>query len=497
MTTTQNTTAYEVGTTVHVAPETLVMERNIRDAKPDADLVASIKAVGVLEPITAVLTDDNRLVVRFGHRRTLAAVEAKTTSVPVYVRSLSSVDDASEIERLVTQRDENTHREGLTSADEAGVVASLAGLGLSAAQITKKSRIPKATVQAALTVSASDMAREHVAEYDLTLDEGVVLSEFEDDPEAVIALVNAAQRGQFEHKAQELRDERMLARKRADLLASVTDPDLTVLEDGPDRTVLSLRRIRTNGKQVTEEDHRACGGHVAWIQTDWCDIDQDGNEVTYPESPEPEDFDGDETAYEAAYTKYEAACTQVRVTARRCQVPVGFTYGCKDWATHGHTDSWNHSPSKPKAADLSDEEREKAKAARKLVIDNNKAWSASEAVRREFLANFAKIKTPPKGSHRFIADAMNHDRRILDDYSAKSLAETLVGATVPKSATENRCAVIALVQVLASYEADMNKDSWRSNGTTNAVGRYLRFLASACDYNLSDVEKYAASAKTA
>jgi len=66
MTTSTNT--FEVGTTVHVAPTDLLMQRNVREATPCPALVKSIKDVGVLQPITAVITDDGKLRVPLGRR---------------------------------------------------------------------------------------------------------------------------------------------------------------------------------------------------------------------------------------------------------------------------------------------------------------------------------------------------------------------------------------------------------------------------------------------
>lgn len=154
---------------------------------------------------------------------------------------------------------------------------------------------------------------------------------------------------------------------------------------------------------------------------------------------------------------------------------------------------------------MTEEEREQAKAARRLVIENNKAWESAETVRREWLATFAKSKTPPKGTGRFLATALSTDAHLIGTVNGNHLAADWLGSkesvgrrdlTPAKSATDNRALDVALVAVLADYEADQTDRSWRDNGTHNATGRYLRFLA-ACGYGLSPVEKYAASNKTA
>lgn len=175
-----------IGTTVHVAPGTLLLDRNIRDAQPDADLVKSVRAVGVLQPIGAVVTPDAQLRVRFGQRRTLAAITADRDTVPVYLLGAEQDEDtaatearAEEVQRIITQRDENTHRAGLTTSEEVAVVEQLTAFGLSAAQIAKQARIKRTDVDAAIAVSGSPLARAASDRYaDLTLDQAAVVAEF-------------------------------------------------------------------------------------------------------------------------------------------------------------------------------------------------------------------------------------------------------------------------------------------------------------------------------
>ena len=74
MSTTTSST-YRVGETYRVAPRALTIGANVRtDTQPGAsEFAASIKARGVLEPITVWVDDDGNLVVYRGQRRTLAA----------------------------------------------------------------------------------------------------------------------------------------------------------------------------------------------------------------------------------------------------------------------------------------------------------------------------------------------------------------------------------------------------------------------------------------
>lgn len=57
-----------------IDPTTLLVDVNVRrDAAPDKTLVESVRDLGVLVPLVAVRTEEG-VRVRYGHRRTLAAV---------------------------------------------------------------------------------------------------------------------------------------------------------------------------------------------------------------------------------------------------------------------------------------------------------------------------------------------------------------------------------------------------------------------------------------
>jgi ParB family chromosome partitioning protein len=64
-------------------PNTLLVDLNVRHAaRLDQAFLASIKEHGVLVPIVAARTAAGGVRVRFGHRRTLAAVEAASRPCP-------------------------------------------------------------------------------------------------------------------------------------------------------------------------------------------------------------------------------------------------------------------------------------------------------------------------------------------------------------------------------------------------------------------------------
>lgn len=503
-------TKYEVGTVAHVAPDSLLLRKNIREAKPDADLVASVKDSGVLVPITAALTPDGSLIVRTGHRRTIAAIEAGCETVPVYIAGTDSDEATDEAARIIGQRDENTHRAGLTTGEEIAVVEQLAGLGLSAAQIAKQARLGRDHVKNALVASGSDMAREHAKMHTmLTLDQAAALAEFEDDPEAIIALVNASAQGKFDHAVQRLRDDRLREARREAIRSEAEAAGLKVVERPlyDDKTTKPLHQLSASTEDRTPLDegtgHTECPGHVVWVDLDWISIGANGEPIQVPDEP-------DEDADEAAWNAYDDECRKAESQSRKVQLPVLVT-GCADWLAQGHNDlyslSGTSSAPKKRAAEMTEEERAAAKAARALVIENNKAWSAATPVRRKFLADLAKAKTPPKGTARFLAAALGSDAHLLGSVGANHFAASLLGKkdipaygyanlTPAKTATDAKCLIQALISVLAAYEDNLTDSTWRENGETNQCGRYLRFLSERCDYALSDVETYAISSET-
>jgi ParB family chromosome partitioning protein len=455
---TATATVYAPGTLHHVPPGELLLERNIRQATPTPELVASVKAVGVLVPVNAVTNDAGALVVRHGHRRVMAALEAGRDTVPVYVIGTDATDPDSEISRLVTQRDENTHRAGLTAADEIGVVEQLAAFGLTAAQIAKQARVKRADVDVALQVTTSKLARKAADRYaDLTLDQVAAVAEFEDDPELVKRLiVTAHERPEdFAHAAQRARDDRARAIERARVIEELVAAGVTVVDPPPydsrTKRLGSLVEVKT-GKDVTAANHRSCPGHVAWV----------------------------------SYTEPD--------------------YGCTSPGKHGHRDRYSNSAPKVPAAEMTAEERERAKAERTLVIENNKAWTSAEKVRRAWLSDFAKRKTAPKGAAHYIATTIGRHRDLLTDYRVTQTVADVLGcplsglskhvAGLVENATEGRAQLVGLVQVLASIEGTLSQQSWRGDGRNSACGHYLRFLAE-CGYDLSDVEKFAISSRTA
>ena len=489
-----------------IDPSTLLIDTNVRaDATPDKTLIESVRDLGVLVPIVAIRTEDG-VRVRYGHRRTRAAVEAGQPNIPVWVFAADNA--GTDVDRIVRQWAENEHRESLTDADRLAAVEQLSAFGVSAAQISKRLRAPRKNVDAALSASKSTLAKAALVRYDfLDLTQAAVVAEFEDDPETVKALVVAARDGRFDHVAQQARDERARTARVEAFTASLIEQGVTIVERGTGTALRML--VDAERTPLSADTHRDCPGHAAHGDRQYGQIDSvTGSPPVISALPvaddsaegeaEAEDLDDDEDGYDdededdAPGTTWGEYPTAV--------------YVCVDPDTHGHRPRYGSSTSsgygseKPKRSEMTPEQAEAARAERRDVIASNKAWNSSVEVRRTWLRTFLARKTPPKGSATFVVAALAQNADTIARVGGNALAAYLLGcqaatygrshdlADLADKATEARAQVLTLALVLAGYEDDTYTGSWRS--VNIGTRRYLTFLA-ACGYTLSDVERRA------
>lgn len=458
---------------ITIDPRRLLVDVNIRlDARLDKDFTTSIKDLGVLVPITVVRTAGGDLRVRFGHRRTLAAIESGLDTVPVEVIGDEGSDDEAQVLRIVTQHAENAHRAGLTAAEELNVVEQLSAFGMSATQIQKKTRIKKTAVEAAITVSSSELAKRATGRYDfLSLDQAAALAEFESDDEAVKALVVAARDGRFGHVVQRLRDEREERQAKAAAAAAVVEVGVAVIERPAwNDQAKRLRELLHDGEPLSEVNHAECPGHAAFLEEMWEEVE------AAEQTGEDDDEDG---SYVLTWRP---------------------TYVCTDPEGNGHSRS---SESRGVQTDRTPEQVEADRTERRRVVANNKAWRSAEVVRREWLASFLAKKSPPKDATRFVFLAIAHGEAVLSKAMQEGhrVGAALVGVElvnagyVPnrqplieaiETATDARAQVVALAIVLGAYEEQTGVYSWRS--VNRGTRRYFAALES-WGYALSDVER--------
>ncbi len=429
-----------------IDPRTLTVDVNVRkDAALTPEFIASIKEHGVIEPVIAHPRDNGdgttAVHVLMGQRRTLGAVEAKTPLIPVMV--VARPEDA---ERITTQVVENVQRSALTDADEADAFHQLSLLGVSAAQIAKKTGRAKTTVEAALTAKRS-AAGEVALSKGRTIDEALVLAEFEGDEEATAELESVIEDEpeMLAHTAQQLRDKQARADTRAALVAELEAAGTVVVDsfayghNQNDENVRVSALNRPDGEQATDDDANAV-----------CIV-----------------------------SDYRGEVSTLPVVA--------------GWKDLGFTLKYSYGSSAPKGP-MTDEQ----KADRKTLIANNKAMESATTVRREFVRSLLAKKQAPKGWQYFTVHALTHHSEVASGYEPAVAAE-MAGVKiegkhtwgwnplrdhVAKTTTRPEVPMIALVS--AGFEKTIAKDSWRSPARSHIA--YLTQLVS-WGYTPSEVEQ--------
>jgi ParB family chromosome partitioning protein len=441
------------GTIQHIAPADLIIEANVRSSAPvTPEFIASIRENGVITPVLARRDEQGNVIVRAGQRRTLAAREAGVATIPVFIVE----GDEQTADRIVQQIIENDQRTDLTTADRTAAWAQLAFEGVSPATIAKRTGVKTDTVKKGLKVAESATVTSALHEYELTLEHAAVLLDFEDDDEARAYLIEVAttEPAQFAHEAERLREE---AQHRAELAAVAAEHAeqgfqiLTRTDTYSDGTEwVSIAKLRTaDGERVTVEHINTVLTRGVLIDTNWTG----GVEATY--------------------------FVQGPTTA-------GFSYA------YG-------APAVPLTEEEAEEERVEKSAERRTLIANNKAWTAAETVRREWITTLLSRKSLPKDADRVIALGLTAHRFSVASAmsNGSDLAHTLLGIERPSGyradalaalleANPGKARLVALAVVLGGQESLTSKESWRRGDERAAA--HFRQLA-AWGYTLSPVEQ--------
>lgn len=482
MTDETTTTNEQTGELIHLDPATLTIATNVRtDLAEDKEFAASIKARGVLEPVTVYRAEDGTYAVLRGQRRTVTATKVGTPTGTIPCRVVAKPEEA---DRIGDQMVENLHRAAMRDREVLAGVEQLALLGVSAAQITKRVALPRASVNAAIAVAGKKETRERVEAGDLTLDQAAIYAEFEDDAYAIERLDQERRYGRsLEHVAQRLRDQ---AAERAAYAAEVERlqaeglPAMSAEEVEEARRNGGLHRIErlvdAEGQPVPAEEYANVPGARVQVVTEW----------VYPESAEDEEAEDEAVESGEAYE----ALTPVWVVTDLETAGLRTRYGSSGPGARS------------RAAEESEEAAEARRAERRRVIANNKAWASAETVRREWLRTFVARKTPPKGAEALICDAVilgRHDlcraleighpmlRDLLGSGSSgpsrgsADITKIAARATSPKAAT-----MTTLAAVVTAWEASTSKQTWRTPSPWD--GRVLAALIE-WGYKASDVEQ--------
>ena len=473
---------------LYLDPADIIIGTNVRtDLRADhKEFRKSIKERGVLEAVTVYRNEDGQYVLLRGQRRTVTAAEVGTPTGLIPARVVPQPADA---DRIGDQMVENIHRAGMREAEIVAGVEQLALLGVSAAQIAKRTSIDRPTVNAALAVTKADQSRNRLDSGDLTLEEAAIFAEFEHDPEAVERLENAKRwRRSLAHEAQRLRDEaaeRETDAAEVERLRAEGLPVLSAEEVEEADEVLRIERLVTaEGEPLPEEEWPNVPGARVHVVKEW----------VYPEDEyDEENEDGDESEdedYEPAepYQQYVPVWVVTDLAASGLRRRGAFGSTTADSSDEGE----------------SEEQAEARREERRRVIANNKAWTSAETVRREWLATFVARKTAPKGAEALICEAVvtgHHSLSKAMDHRHPMLF-TLLGVDRPtgyfgaghdechkiatKASTPKAATMTTLAAVIAAWEATTGKHSWRNPTAWDA--RVLGALVE-WGYQPSEVER--------
>ena len=489
------TSVYEVGHLYEVDPCELKIGANVRvDTHPDAkDFAASVRTRGVLEVISAYLDDEGGLTVLRGQRRALVAVKVGTPSGTVPIRVVPAPDEA---DRIVDQMSENLHREGMNLRETRDGIEQLAILGVSAAQIAKRTALPRPLVDTTLTVVANPATKERMDSAGMTLEDAAIFAEFEDDPAALDTLTQAWddpwRRRQIAHIVQGLRDDRAEAhalRAEVERLRAEGLPVLDPQDVPEDLYRHSLARLCTeDGTPVPEEQWPGVAGAAVAVTVEWVNPD-DENTGGEDDGTDTEDTDTEDEDYRRAEP------VQVYVPVWVCTDPdaAGLRDGSGRHAlrTNDDGDSGTESEQEWATREAEDDARREAESAeRRRVIAYNKAWKAAEVVRREWMAGLLGRRTVPAGAESLIAQAvigreyslshaLQHGHSLLPDLLGVKAVEddgpayygnrATCARIIEQAATPKAATMRTLAAVLAAWEERSGVHTWRNPGAWDAA----------------------------
>lgn len=453
------------GTLHYCNPADLLTDRNIReDLKLDRGFLASVREHGVLTPILATRTPDG-IRVRAGHRRTAAALSAGLDTIPVLVIDADTDDDQAQ--RIIEQLTENHHRAALAAADTVAAVQQLALLGCSHANIARRTKITRTTVEAALAAADSDLSRKAAAELPaLTIEHLGWLAEFEDDEHTTDVLLDVFTNrpDQARHAVERARQDRAeaAAAQAAHTLIAAAHPDTRPLPGEVYATpgAANLTRLAdADGNPLTADDHSGCPGDAYVLHFD--------RYLTH----DPESTNAD----------------QIHVDGHAFRIQ----WVCADWKANGHRDRWARSSDQP--TDDGQDRAEQARQQRRRTLILNRAGDAAGTVRREWLAAFTTRKTAPKDAPGFLLTGLDRRHPAAGEdatFGTAKVAELLGVTSLTEWSTtqsQTRIAHIALCARLWAYEHRAHKTIWRDRGQ---LSDYLTALDN-WGYELSEAERVA------
>lgn len=477
---------------------------NVRqDKQADRAFCQSVAAAGIITPLEITTSPDGYLVVD-GNIRLDAAIKAGLDAVP-YVFSPGTADDAGlqYLHMLISSR----FRRGLTVHEEAAALFGAAEAGWSKAEIRRATGLRPSEVRAGVTAGSLSPDTRKLTEascYEWTLDDLALLAPFEDDPDTLTRILEAAGYGQpLAYIVQKVQDERQARARRAQFVADLQARGITVLDHAPGGAA-SLDLLLPDpgpgdGDDPGSEEHGGDPGH-----------DSGGADITDPGAA------GDDTARDEMDPAVHASCPGAVAVLRHWQQEPGWYCLDPDKYGHGRRQQAAVLPGRPAgggggagAGDAGN--NPEPDPGRKLVIEGNKAWDAAGKVRHRWLAGFLARKAPPAGSGTLVPQFVAAQiltmpaplRQALGGIRDTGIYQKLSGPGPDEAATaaQPRLWMLALAPIAAAYEDQMtgttlSRSTWRTDRHSSCpradAGTWLSFLAKA-GYPLSPIEQAVAS----
>ena len=184
------------------------------------DLAASIKANGLLSPLSVVPNGERYRVIA-GHRRLAACKQAGTGAVPCFVLDL---DPLQQLEAMVT---ENCQREQLTVFEEADAIQGMLDLGATTASVAHRlgrsadyvrDRAKAASIKTEVRATRDDFGQ-------LTIGQLVAIARYDGRPDLQKKLAQAAGTSNFDYTLHNIEVEDRRSQWFADVSALLGEPD--------------------------------------------------------------------------------------------------------------------------------------------------------------------------------------------------------------------------------------------------------------------------------
>lgn len=199
-----------------------------RDAVASDELVQSVGANGVLEPLmVAPAIDGDGWILIDGHRRYDAAVKADVASVPANPR-YDLVTEAQQIEVMLIT---GLQKSLLTPVEEAAGYEQLTLIGMDAAAIAAATGFSKARVTSRMKLNGlNPSVLNKVHDGQLTLGDAEAMLEFADDPALTAELEKAAGTSNFRWQVETARSNRKRAEDQRETIAAFEVQGATELD---------------------------------------------------------------------------------------------------------------------------------------------------------------------------------------------------------------------------------------------------------------------------